>query len=398
MTKHQKKPHSLSPRPWRRAAALAGAAVAVAAGLGAAAPAGARSHEGVLHVHPGESVQAAVDRAAPGNTVIVHPGVYRESVRITTSGLTLRGFGRNTVLTPPEAAPAPAVTSASAGQNAAGDAGNGPKDAAGTPRAAHACATSGHGLCVTGTEAAVVDQVTIRGLTLSGFANAGLYASRTDRLTVQRVVAEKNGTWGLAQEKSTRGAFLGNLSRDNKDAGVFIANTVGEEGGALDTQGARIAGNTLTGNRVGINLKRVRTLSAEGNGISGNCAGIFVVSDESRPYAGALTISDNEIDENNKLCPATPRLPAIQGSGIVLTGSDGVVIRDNRIRGNTGTAPMSGGIVLADSFVGATNENNRIENNEVTGNGAADLVHRGSGAGNTFTGNTCASSEPAGLC
>jgi pectinesterase len=62
----------------------------VAAGAGPALAAGRR----VLHVRPGDSVQAAVDAVSgPGRTVVVHPGTYREVVKVPASaaGLTLRG-------------------------------------------------------------------------------------------------------------------------------------------------------------------------------------------------------------------------------------------------------------------------------------------------------------------
>ena len=53
-----------------------------------------------LVVHPGESIQAAVDAASPGDTVVVRAGTYRESVRIQTDGLTLQAQGAVT-LEPP---------------------------------------------------------------------------------------------------------------------------------------------------------------------------------------------------------------------------------------------------------------------------------------------------------
>ncbi|MEU1182741.1 pectinesterase family protein [Streptomyces sp. NPDC005820] len=52
----------------------------------------------VLHVRPGDSVQAAVDAVdGPGWTIVVHPGTYREVVNIPaqTSELTLRGASRD---------------------------------------------------------------------------------------------------------------------------------------------------------------------------------------------------------------------------------------------------------------------------------------------------------------
>ncbi|MEU3518611.1 pectinesterase family protein [Streptomyces sp. NPDC006654] len=52
----------------------------------------------VLHVRPGESVQAAVDRVdGPGWTIVVHPGTYREVVDVPPDAaeLTLRGALRD---------------------------------------------------------------------------------------------------------------------------------------------------------------------------------------------------------------------------------------------------------------------------------------------------------------
>ena len=68
-----------------------------------------------------------------------------------------------------------------------------------------------------GSAAKLVNGVRIRSLTVSGFKKNGIWASRTDRLNVQRVVAEKNGVWGIAQERSTRAVFRHNAARDNGD-------------------------------------------------------------------------------------------------------------------------------------------------------------------------------------
>jgi pectinesterase len=72
----------------------------ITAGLAAAgtAPALASAGRRVLHVRPGDSVQAAVDAVrGPGWTVVVHPGTYREvvSVPAAKAGLTLRGATRD---------------------------------------------------------------------------------------------------------------------------------------------------------------------------------------------------------------------------------------------------------------------------------------------------------------
>jgi nitrous oxidase accessory protein NosD len=336
-----------------------------------AAQAGAEARAAVHVVRPGKSIQAAVDSAKPGDTVVVRPGTYRESVQISTSRLTLTGEGPGTVIRPKD-----------------GD-------------DANACAAAGNALCVTGTAEHPVTDVNIRSLTVSGAAKDGIWGSDTDRMDVRGVVAEKNGEQGIAQQKSTRGVFRGNTSRNNAESGIFLANTVDSEGGAIDTKGAVIQGNRLTGNRMGVVIRRARTLTVDRNAVSGNCGGVFIVGDESKPRAGDLTVRDNAVLANNKHCPATQRLPFIQGVGILLTGAEETVVEGNEVRDNTGTSPMSGGVVLYTSAVGAPNVGNTVRDNLLTGNQPSDIADRDTTAGatgNTFTGNSCAVSEPAGRC
>ncbi|WP_329192351.1 MULTISPECIES: right-handed parallel beta-helix repeat-containing protein [unclassified Streptomyces] len=343
----------------------AGAAVLCATGLGAA-PAAAVP---MVHVvRPGDSVQRAVDAARPGDTVLLTEGTYRESVRVTTSGLILRGMGPRTVLTP-----------------AAGE-------------AADACARAGNGICVEGADGRPVGHTTIASLTLSGFAKTGLWSSRTDRLTVRNVTAEKNGQWGIAQERSTRGIFKGNTARGNGDAGLFLANTVATEAGATDTGGTVVEHNHLRDNRNGITLRRLRNLSVGHNDITANCVGVVVVGDENSPHGGHLAVHDNRVVANNKFCPKTARLPFLQGSGIVLTGVEETEVTGNEVTDNKGSSPMSGGIVLFKSFVGAHNERNKITDNTLRGNAPADLVDSNVGRGNVFKSNSCGASKPTGLC
>jgi hypothetical protein len=111
-----------------------------------------------------------------------------------------------------------------------------------------------------------------------------------------------------------------------------------------------------------------------------------------------MTVRDNLIAENNKSCPKTARLDALQGSGIVLTGAEDTLVTRNRVMNNVGASPLSGGIVLFKSLVGATSERNRITGNVLEGNAPADLVDTDTGTGNIFEHNSCQASKPAGLC
>lgn len=344
-------------------------AAMIGTGLGAA-PASSvpRTHL----VHPGESIQKAVDSAEPGDTVLVTTGTYRESVKVSTPGLTLRGMGRGTVLRPS------------------------------TEKAAdNTCAEGGNGICVIGTKDENVKGITVSDLTVTGFSRTGVFSMATDGLTVRNVNAVKNGVWGIAQERSVHGIIRGNTARANGDAGIFLANTVKTEEGAADTEGTEVAHNRLEGNRIGVTVRRLRNLAVKDNHITGNCAGVFVVGDENKPKAGDLVVRDNHVVRNNKSCPKTDRLEALQGSGIVLTGVEKVLVADNTVEGNSGASSMSGGIVLAASMVGTANAKNEVNGNRLRGNSPADLVNAGTGdtgKSNTFTGNTCGASKPAGLC
>ncbi|ARP69890.1 hypothetical protein LK07_08970 [Streptomyces pluripotens] len=334
-------------------------------------------------VHPGESIQKAVNAARPGDTVLVLPGTYHESVTVKTPGLTLRGVGRRTVIEPTAQQTVPSV----------------PASKTSSRRASVSCSDGGNGICVVGSKDVPLGDVTVSHLTVRGFPRIGLFSMGTDHLTVERVTAEDTGQWGIAQEHSTRGVFRENTIRGSGDAGLFLANNVKAEEGASDTGGTVIERNRLQDNRIGITVRRLRNLTVARNAITGNCAGMFVVGDENEPKAGALTISDNRVEKNNKYCEKTARLPFLQGSGIVLTGAEQTLVTRNLVTGNSGTSPLSGGVVLFKSLVGVTSERNRITGNQLQDNTPADLVNQEAAtSGNVFDGNTCRASKPAGLC
>ncbi|MFE6690886.1 nitrous oxide reductase family maturation protein NosD [Streptomyces sp. NPDC057743] len=359
------------PRGARRMTHLGCAAAVLAGVLGMAPPSRAvpDRDEGVLVVRPGESIQRAVDAARPGDTVVLLPGVYRESVRINKSHLMLRGTDGRTVLAPP------------------------------TAQAAPACNAAGDGICLTGAPGGPLTDVHLRSLTVEGFRRNGIWASGTEGLTIHHVAARHNGQWGIGVEKSVHSALRDNLATENGDAGIFLANAAEEEAPGLDTRGTLVLENRLDGNRIGITARRVRNLLIAHNTVLGNCGGVFVVGDENRPAGGALTVRDNEVSGNNKFCPATKRLPFLQGIGVVLTGVEDTLVQHNLVRDNIGKSPQSGGVVLFRSFVKAANHRNLIRDNVVLRNAPADLVNDDpAGQGNVFVHNTCRTSRPPGLC
>ncbi|WP_018548398.1 right-handed parallel beta-helix repeat-containing protein [Streptomyces sp. LaPpAH-108] len=347
---------------------LACTAALLGGGLGAAPAAAAHQ---TLVVRPGQSIQKAVDAARPGDTVFVLAGTYHESVVVNKPWVTLRGAGERTVVKP-------AATK--------------------TGKVANTCAQHGDGICVLGTKKKNVEGVTVADLKVTGFGHAGVFGMATDTLTVRRVQAVKNKTWGIATERSVHSVIRQNEIRGNGDAGLFLANTINEEGGAYDSGRTLVERNRLEDNRLGMTVRRLRNLTVTGNTVSGNCGGIFVVGDENKPQGGNLTVSSNRVVENNKFCAKTARLPVIQGSGIVLTGTEKTRVSGNYVAGHRGTSPLSGGIVLFKSMVGAKGVNNRIDRNTLANNSPADIVNTEAAKANVFERNSCRTSKPAGLC
>ena len=79
-------------------------AAAVLASIAIAVPAQAKT----IDVMPGQSIQAAIDSASPGDTIVVHPGTYRENVNLNKNDVALKGSGASvdgTVLIPPKNPP-----------------------------------------------------------------------------------------------------------------------------------------------------------------------------------------------------------------------------------------------------------------------------------------------------
>ena len=311
-------------------------------------------------VRPGESIQEAVEAAAPGSTVVIGRGTFHESVFITKP-LRLIGSGPGTVLEP----------------------GAAPSDC--DPNGICAFAPGG--------------KVSISNLTVRGFDGFGVFGFQaTDGFTVTHVRAENDGEYGVAAFGSHGVSFIGNFASNAEEAGFYIGDT--EDAAGL------VAGNTSVGSQSGIFLRDSRHGLVAGNSVSGNCVGILGLdtnetSTGENVSAGDWRLIGNEVRNNTKACPPSDEAPPLSGLGIALVGPDDYLVTGNVVTGNTPSGPsaFTGGVAVIDStpFGGSTPNGNVVRANVITGN-EPDIFWDGSGTGNVFAHNLCSTSVPGGLC
>jgi len=322
-------------------------------------------------VQPGQSIQAAIDAAAPGTTIEVRPGTYRENLEVTKDGISLVGYGAT--LVPP----------ATARPNFCAD----PSD----PSAVS-------GICIHGdvefgdagaTVHTPVHNVSVIGMTVNGFSGIGIFVIGGFRTWIAGNTATGNGAYGIFVNSSSQSAVYLNAVANSAEAGIYVGDS--------PEANARVFANYSSGNFMGVFVRSAEHATLGVNRLHDNCVGVLVLADNPGP-AGASAIMGNVIERNTKACPATDEGPALSGIGVALFGAHDVDIFDNQITKNvpSGATAFSGGVVLAK--IGATApSNNRVRGNLIREN-QTDIFSDGSGTGNVLTPNLCETSDPAGLC
>jgi hypothetical protein len=354
--------------------AVCAAGLGIALGSGTAASAHA-SH--TIVVGPGQSIQAAINGASPGDTVLIRPGVYRQSVQIRTDGITLRGSGDfpgGTVLMPPKSFPKTLCNGLF-----------GPT-----------------GICILAPEinlktGAVIEPArddTITALSVTGFPANGVFGYGTDRLTVTRVVAANDGDYGISRFVSSETLFADDSASGNHEAGFYVGDSPHADTVVRD--------DYAFGNQFGIFIRHARYVLVAGNHTSGNCQGIIVLDDGQPGGAGDAAIVANSVSSNNKFCAKHGDTPVnLQGGGILLLGATRTLVLHNSVADNSGAQINSGGIVVASASAltkGSDPDFDTIIRNTAFGDHPADLIWDGTGTGVRFKGNRCHTSVPAGLC
>lgn len=338
---------------------------------GPVASVGAASYD----VHPGQSIQAAINATPAGGEVSIAPGVYQENLDIA-KGITLEGH--DTVIRPGGRVNRSLCTQpAPTGDIVVGICIHGSVDQNFNPTS-------------------YVADVTIEDIRSTGWSGDGAFAVASDHLDVHDSEFSHNGGYGIFALHSKRVHYHGSRSHDNGEAGFYV--------GESPQANVRISDNVSYRNLgEGLLFRDSQGGKIYDNKFFGNCAGLFLLDTGAPAAGGHVQAYDNRVRANNKACPGGDEAPPFSGIGIAILGDTGTRVADNWISDHAAGGPSAlptGGLIVLDTtgFGGTVPTNNRVEDNRLRRNSPVDIFSDGSGTGNTFSHNRCNASVPGGLC
>jgi cytochrome c peroxidase len=328
-----------------------------------------------IHVKALESIQAAVDKARPGDIIEVEPGVYREQVTVNIDNLTLRG-----TFTPDRPAGEPGAPF-----NAMAD------GATATHPVLDGERKLSDAVIVTGND------FRIEGFEVRHYTGNGIAVQNGYRPIFRDLITDDTGRYGVYPVSCT-GVTIENVTVTRvADAGLYVGQS----------RDIAVRDCEAHDNVTGIEIENSLNAVVENNYVHDNAGGILVFVLPNNPSKVGLNckVVGNRVLNNNHENFADPtaivhNVPP--GTGIMIMAADRNEVTGNEIRGNDcyGVAVFS----LADVFpkgtvfdVGPTPEYNYVHGNNYSNNGrhpagalaeqgvpGADLVWDGAGWSNVW--------------
>jgi parallel beta-helix repeat protein len=263
-----------------------------------------------LTVNPGELIQAAVNRAAPGDTVEVRPGTYRETVYVDKDGIVLRGLveaGRWPVLE---------------GDNVLND----------------GVLVAGHG-------------VTVERLWVRRYKGNGIMTQGANNYRLLYNVVEGPCFYAIFPQFGKNGLVAWNTVFTSDDAAIYV--------GMSDH--VDVLHNEAYGSVLGIESENSSNILIEDNYVHDNVLGIATTMLPGLPIKTSdhLFIRNNFVVNNNikNFAPAgaiTAAAPA--GLGILVLGTDHTTVEGNFITGNE-----SVGVLVAETNFFVTTPDDKMD-------------------------------------
>jgi parallel beta-helix repeat protein len=313
-------------------------------------------------VHPGESIQGAVDQASPGDTISILPGTYQEVGRTCPSDYTQRCavvISTDDLQIIGASSPGHPVVLENAG---------------GQDQGIAVGVVNAPGRTCLQVPSQRIQGSLIEGLTVNGFDSDGIFLWCVDQFTIRNCQTHDNREYGLFPSHSGFGSVIGNSATGSNDTGIYVG----------ESHDVRVSHNVAHGNVSGFEIENSARVELDHNLAVGNTAGILSFT---LPFLDVNTNEDNTIHNNTVLvnnkdntCPSPESDVCLVpiGTGILL-----IAVQRNEVRNNLALGNNSLGIALAD-FCTANQippdvcsdlgidpipNGNRIEENIALGNG-----------------------------
>jgi cytochrome c peroxidase len=316
-----------------------------------------------ITVKAGESIQAAVDRARPGDVIEVMPGVYKEEVKVDLDNITLRGVGAATAPVPGGVA-RPVLD----GEKKLSD-----------------------GVLATGSN------FVIENFDLQHYVANGVVAQHARNVTFRNLKIDDTGLYGVYPVSCTGVRIEGCVATGIADAALYVGQS----------RDIVVRDSEAHDNVTGIEIENSVNAVVENNYVHDNTGGIlvFILPNNPSKVGHNCIVRNNRVINNNHANFANPNSIVANvppGTGVMVMAADNNEVTGNEIRGNDcyGVAVFSLEVAFEKGTafdVGPVPENNWIHDNTYSDNGrnpagalkragikGADLVWDLSGSSNRW--------------
>jgi len=265
-------------------------------------------------VKPGESIQAAVDKASPGDTIKVMPGDYTETNGTETKeGLVAIRITKSLKLLAKSKLPGVKVRILpSPGQK--------------------------HGILVEPANEGDPDisGFTIQGFTVEGFSNNGIWLRHVNKFKIQGNESINNLENGIFPTLSANGMVKKNVAYGSTDSAMWVEAS----------ENVRVLDNELSKSPTGLEITVSKDLTIEKNNVHDNTIGVglYPPATAGLPQAewptgdfGPWHVIGNHVHHNNMPTTAPEETESSQlpyGGGILLLGVQNVDVQKNLIEKN----------------------------------------------------------------